>query len=80
MKEKFMKDIKPLVEFVYELLDKLDRKEKELEEVRKFAREQKDFSDRLLENEQKLRIDNHSLQTFIEENVSEEKKKEIFKD
>ncbi len=80
MIQKTLKDIKPFIDFVYDLIEKVEEKEQELEDVRKIARDQKEYAERLLENEQKLRIENHTLQLFIEENVSEEKKKEIFKD
>lgn len=78
LNKQLLKEVKPVFEFVYSLMDELDEQENELEQIRKIANEQKEYAERLLQNEQELRIENHKLQMFIEENVSEDKKKLIF--
>lgn len=75
---KLSETIKPMINVITELLEEINDREIELDVVRKVARENKELSDKLLENEQQLRIENHNLQLFIEEHVPEEKKKLIF--
>jgi hypothetical protein len=74
-----LKEARPVFELMFSLLDEVEKKEQELSSVRHIAGEVNKQLIQANENVQKLERQNHAMQLFIEENVDEEKKKEIFK-
>jgi capsule polysaccharide export protein KpsE/RkpR len=74
--------IKPrmIVDFVYSLLDELDKKDAELAEVRAIARKLNDQVGSLFLQVQQLKQENTAMKQFIEDNVPEDLKKLIFKE
>jgi hypothetical protein len=76
----FLREIKPVIDFIYGLMDELDKKDDELAKVRAIARKLNDQVGSLLLQVQQLKRENLAMKQFIEDNVSEEKKKLIFKD
>lgn len=77
-KEAF-RDMQPLVEFIYKLIDETERKDAELAEVRNIARKLSEQVDALQMQVVTLKRENHAMQLFIEAEVPEEKVKLILK-
>ena len=73
-------EVRPILELIYNLMDELEQKDKELAEIRDYARHNGDSLNKALNQVNELKKSNHALQLFIEEHVDEEKKKLIFKD
>jgi hypothetical protein len=74
------RDIRPVIDFIYALIDEVENKDAELAEVRKVARDYSDSYNQALLEINDLKKQNHAMQVFIEDHVPEEKKKLIFTD
>lgn len=79
MIKEFLRDIKPVLDFVYGLIDEIEQKDAELETVREIARKTSADADALFEQVTELKRENHAMKAFIENEVPEEKQKLIFK-
>jgi hypothetical protein len=80
MNKNDFRDIKPLFDFIYELIDETEKHDAEIAEVRAIARRLNDDLNKAVQEIGALKKENNILQLFIEENVPEDKKKLIFKD
>ena len=79
MIEQFLRDMKPLLDFAYGLMEKVEQKDAELSEVRGIARKLSDDCNALIQQVEKLKRENHAMKAFIENEVPEEQQKLIFK-
>lgn len=74
-----LKEVRPVFELIFSLFDEVEKKEQVISSVRHIASNVQKQNADMNEELQKLKRENHAMQLFIEENVDEEKKKEIFK-
>jgi len=79
MDKQTLKDIKPVIDFVYGLMEEIEEKEHDFEKVRSIARQQNEKANELNLRVNELKKDNYNLQMVIEEHCTEEEKKLIFK-
>jgi hypothetical protein len=80
MNKDTFRNMKPLLDFIFDLIDETEQHDAEIAEVRAIARKLNDDLNKAVQEIGSLKQQNHAMQLFIEEHVDEEKKKLIFKD
>lgn len=79
MNKDMLRDVKPVIDLLYSMLNEIEEKDAELASVRSIARKMQEQVDSLQAQVSDLKAQNHAMQLFIEDHVPEEKKKLIFK-